>query len=137
MPLVRNIFVRDLNSCGFAKAFREVAGAGTKGRYDQRLPSVSFALGLIYVLLNQESECYPVNTVFLGRRNPNHTESTRQRLPHCLHQVTSSTLTVTLGRLSRLEQNSWLTSLPQQKSIPDPTPILETMPSSAIAARPR
>jgi hypothetical protein len=28
---------------------REVAGASTKGRYDQRLPSVSFALGLIYV----------------------------------------------------------------------------------------
>jgi len=31
--------------------FREVAGAGTKGRYDQRLPSVSFALGLNVCLI--------------------------------------------------------------------------------------
>ena len=31
--------------------FREVAGASTKGRYDQRLPSVSFALGLNVCLI--------------------------------------------------------------------------------------
>jgi hypothetical protein len=30
---------------------REVAGAGTKGRYVQRLPSVSFALGLKICLI--------------------------------------------------------------------------------------
>jgi hypothetical protein len=33
------------------KQCREVAGAGTKGRYDQRLPSVSFALGLNVCLI--------------------------------------------------------------------------------------
>ena len=36
---------------GDGKQCREVAGAGTKGRYDQRLPSVSFALGLNVCLI--------------------------------------------------------------------------------------
>ena len=40
----------NLKSEGRGK-FREVAGAGTKGRYDQRLPSVSFALGLNVCLI--------------------------------------------------------------------------------------
>jgi hypothetical protein len=31
-----------------------VAGAGTKGRYDQRLPSVSFALGLNVCLIQNQ-----------------------------------------------------------------------------------
>jgi len=35
-----------------SRRLREVAGAGTKGRYDQRLPSVSFALGLNVCLID-------------------------------------------------------------------------------------
>jgi len=35
-----------------------------KGRYDQRLPSVSFALGLNYVYLNYDTCGYQENTVF-------------------------------------------------------------------------
>ena len=35
-----------------SRRLREVAGASTKGRYDQRLPSVSFALGLNVCLID-------------------------------------------------------------------------------------
>jgi len=51
------------------KKVREVAGAGTKGRYDPRLPSVSFALGLNVCLIDNELRGYQVDTVFQFSRS--------------------------------------------------------------------
>ena len=45
--------VKELAFSGKREDCREVAGAGTKGRYDQRLPSVSFTLGLNLDLIEQ------------------------------------------------------------------------------------
>jgi hypothetical protein len=60
----KSYLANDQEFCGGLKTFREVAGAGTKGRYDQRLPSVSFALGLNVCLIDTELCGYQVNTVF-------------------------------------------------------------------------